>query len=92
MYSSRVVRVFARDALAPALEPVAVQRQQQDAAGVGSPKAGLKKVDQRNLQLAKSNGFDLHVSRLRTTNLQRTTSPRPSDQVESSHSLAASRS
>ena len=37
-----------------------MQSDQQDAASVGTSETGLEKVDQRYLQLAKGNGFNLH--------------------------------
>src|SRR5438270_2148877 len=52
--------VFAGDALAPALGPVSMDGEEQNAAFSGAAKAGLKKVDQRHANLAQGNGFDFH--------------------------------
>ena len=56
-----VVRVLAGDALAPTLQAITMQRDQQNATGVGASEARLEEVDERDFQLAQSDGFNSHV-------------------------------
>jgi hypothetical protein len=37
-----------------------MRREEQDAATVGTSKAGFEKLDERHLNLAQRNGFRLH--------------------------------
>ena len=56
----QIKRVFAGHALAPGCEAFAVQCDQDDAASGGASEAGLKKLDQRHIDFAQSNGFNFH--------------------------------
>src|SRR5581483_12148332 len=53
--------VFADHGLTPALNTVAMHCNQENPSAVGAPKAGLKKVDQRHVNLTECNGFDFHL-------------------------------
>src|SRR5271165_7025587 len=55
-----VVRLLAGDALTPAVEAIAMQCDQQDTAVISAAKAGLEKMNQRDLQFAECDSFDLH--------------------------------
>src|SRR5215472_14922193 len=56
-----IVRSFAGDALAPSFQPITIERNQQHATVVGTAEASLKKMDQRHLDFAKSDGFNFHL-------------------------------
>src|SRR5271167_5175606 len=55
-----VVRILAGDALAPAFQAIGVDGSQQNPAGVGASEAGLKEMDERNLQFAQCDSFNSH--------------------------------
>jgi hypothetical protein len=56
-----VERFFPGDAFAPAIHAVAMCGQQEDAAAAGASKARLEEMDERHMNLAKCNGFNLHL-------------------------------
>src|SRR6266567_6926374 len=59
-----VKRPFAGNTLTPAINAFTMRRDQQYAAAFCPPKAGLKEVFQRHVQLAKGDGFELHACSL----------------------------
>ncbi len=59
-----VKRIFSGHALAPAIDPVTVRGEQQDAAAVGASKTRLEEMDERHLNLAQRDGFNFHNSDL----------------------------
>ena len=57
-----VERIFAGDAFSPAVDAFAVRGEQQNAAAIGASKARLKKMDERHVNFAEGDGFNLHRS------------------------------
>src|SRR5579863_28042 len=55
-----VKRIFAGHTLAPAVDSLAMRREQQNAATRGAPETRLKKMNERHLNLAQRDGFNLH--------------------------------
>ena len=55
-----VKRIFAGHAFAPAVQPVAMRGEQQDAPAGGAPKTRLKELDERQVNLAERDGVNLH--------------------------------
>src|SRR3954453_6665723 len=59
-----VIRLLAGNALAPAFHAVTMHGNQDDAASVGAPKARLEEMDERHLQFANCDGFNLHTKKV----------------------------
>ena len=63
VHSRAVKGLFAGHAFSPAVDPVAVDGEQQNAAAVDAAEARLEEVDQRHLNFAESDGFNFHRSK-----------------------------
>ena len=93
-----VERIFASHALSPACDPVALHVDQENSAAVDASEARLKKIDERHLNLAEGDGFNLHGYQISTkiaaeakragirSDLSKS-NPRPIGPVEIFHSL-----
>src|SRR5580693_9249658 len=57
-----IERIFPGDTFAPAFHSIAMRGEQEDATAVGPSKTRLKEMDERHMNLAKCNGFNLHNS------------------------------
>src|ERR1043166_8709056 len=57
-----IERVFTGHAFAPSFRPVSMNRQQKDAAFCSAAKTGLKKMDQRHMNLAQGDRFNFQVN------------------------------
>src|SRR6267142_2126217 len=57
-----IERVFGRDAFSPPHHAIALGGEQEDAAAIDTAKARLKEMDERHLDFAQGNGFNLHVN------------------------------
>src|ERR1700691_3880561 len=55
-----VERIFAGHTFAPALNPLAMRSDQKNAPAVGSPRTRLGGIDERHMNLAECDGFNLH--------------------------------
>src|SRR5271169_4711283 len=53
---------FAGYAFAPTFQPIGMYSDKQNAARISAPETGLEEVDERNIELAQRDGFDLHGS------------------------------
>src|ERR1039458_9679652 len=69
--------IFAAHAFAPAVDSVAMRGEQKDAAAVGASKARLEEMDERHVNLAESDGFNLHNSRASAFRLRASANPMP---------------
>src|SRR5579862_2961971 len=56
-----VVRIFAGYAFAPSVDAVTVRGDEHDAAVVEAAEARLEEMDERHLNFAEGDGFDLHL-------------------------------
>ena len=57
-----VERIFAGNTFRPAVDPLAMSGEQQNAAAVGTSETRLEKMHERHLDLTDGDGFNLHSS------------------------------